>query len=116
VYRAVIGALALCLLCLLVLAFGYVRQQREAADLRQELELLRQRADADHAKLWRDDLYIPYLEERLAAAHEKGTPAGWRALVLEREAKKKEEQQARRDAGMAGFMQRLEKRKAGGGR
>ena len=119
-HRAVVGVLALCLLCLLVLAVGYVQLRRQVVEQQQELALMRQRAEADHAKLWRDELYIPYLEQRLTAAHEKGTPAEWRALVMQQEGEKRKEQEARRAAGMEQFMQRLEKRNqarnGGGGR
>src|ERR1041385_2523882 len=85
---AVIAALVPCLLCLLVLAVGYVRQQRQVAELQQELTLLRQRVEKEHNQNWRDELYIPFLEQRLIAAHEKGTPAEWRALVMQREDEK----------------------------
>ena len=114
-YRAVIAVLSL---CLAVLAAGYVQLRRQVAEQGQELSLLRLRVEKEHKQNWLDRLYVPYLEQRLLAAHEageKGTPAAWRALVVRRYDQTREEQRKRREAGMAAFMQKREEQRRGGG-
>ena len=78
-------------LCLLIMAAGYLLLRRQLAEQTAELEVLQRRVDAQHKQIWQDGLYIPWLEERLTAAHEHGTPAEWRAAVLEREAQRVKE-------------------------
>jgi hypothetical protein len=95
--------------CLLVLAAGYVQQRRQVAEQQQELELLRRRVEKEHKQLWLYGLYIPSLEQRLVAAHAKGTPAAWRAFVMQREAERVQEQSARNRAGFERYLERTER-------
>jgi hypothetical protein len=108
--RALLGAFTVSLICLLILAAVYIRQQKQLAEMQQELTLLHQRDEATHNQLWHDEVYIPYLEQRLTADHEKGTPTEWRALAMQADIERQKEEAARREAGMAAFGQRMQKR------